>query len=138
MTRGDWQLAVSLHPYDGESLANLARVHDELGEFEKAFSLHRRAIGAAGAREDKYGVFFGYAMHLSRRGASEFRERRPRRALYLYLESQAVASRSLERRYRRGTTVRPALKNLAKQIEFLLEARIEPEVFGDFEFWEEL
>jgi O-antigen ligase len=120
-----WQKVIERHPYDGESLANRARVLDKLGRFKESEVLHRRAIEAAGNRERKYGVFFGYAHHLIRRAQVARSERRPGESLFLLMEALDLVRYTLSQRYEEKEEARVTLMWIQEQISFLEGARIE-------------
>ncbi|WP_411845334.1 O-antigen ligase family protein [Roseibacillus persicicus] len=121
----DWKEAVERHPFDGESLANLARSLDELGRFDEAEIYHELALKAVGRRENKYGVLYGYGWHLVRRAENENLERRPGQALFLYESALDVFSESSRRNFERQTLNRPTQQWVLQKIEFLKGARIE-------------
>ncbi|MDP0490136.1 MAG: O-antigen ligase family protein [Verrucomicrobiota bacterium JB023] len=125
-TSQDWARVVTIHPLDGESLANRARALDELGRFDEAQEYHLRAYEAVGRRENKYGVLLGIAMHLAKRAKSEFENRRPGQAHFLYLQAREFQRESFRRNYERREVNRPIGNWLNSQIEFFEQTRVEP------------
>jgi tetratricopeptide (TPR) repeat protein len=122
-----WRQVLARHPMDGETLANLARTLDEQEMFEQAREYHERAIVASGNRENKYGVFYGVAMHWVRQGIVASSNRMPEEALYSFQQADDFLSESYERNYRRRDLGRALDEWLKKRIDFLEGARIESE-----------
>ena len=120
-----WRKVIERHPYDGESLANLARVLEQLGKFDESEMLHERAIEAAGNRERKYGVFYGYAHHLIRRAQVARSERRPGESLFLLMEALDLVRYTLSQRYEEKEEAQGTRRWIREQISFLEGARIE-------------
>ncbi|MEM9081296.1 MAG: tetratricopeptide repeat protein, partial [Verrucomicrobiota bacterium] len=139
---GDWEEAerdlrrvLARNPYDGESLANLARLLEEAGQFEEARNFHFRALGAVGAREQKYGVYFAYGMHLVKRGQERLAARNPEEGLAYFEEASVVLKHSFAKNYRRKEVVRPAQEWVRQQIDFLEGARIDAAVIPQISDW---
>ncbi|MDQ8188872.1 O-antigen ligase family protein [Roseibacillus persicicus] len=121
-----YRIAVRLHPYDGEGLANYASCLDRAGQFSNAEEYHLRAIDAVGRRENKYGVLYGVGWHLVRRGEEASQARRTGEALFLYQAAKAAFGESYKRNFSRKKLNREMLDWVNQRIQFLEGARIEP------------
>jgi tetratricopeptide (TPR) repeat protein len=126
-----WGLSLALerHPYDPLSLINYSLVLDQLGEFEDALRIHRRAIEMTSGREDKYGAYGGLSQHLALRGQKLWMSREPEKALGCFLLSQQYLELSLRMRYKFGGKAdygarRQALKYAIKTLQ---DGKIQPE-----------
>ena len=120
-----WRRVLARNPFDGESLANLARVLDRQGRFDESAPYHRKAIEAVGNRERKYGVFFGYSSHLIQRAQVAKSERKPGECLFLLLEAREVVNYTRSQNYDQMDIARAVHRWLSGQISFLEGARIE-------------
>jgi hypothetical protein len=100
---------------------------DEQERFAQARAWHERAILAAGNRENKYGVFYGVAMHWARRGMVSSRSREPGKALYSFQQANDFLQESYARNYRRRELGKSFRTWLGARIELLEGARIDAE-----------
>lgn len=128
-----FEIAVTRHPYDAESLGNYALVLNLAGEDEKADQVYRRAIEACWRREKDFGILRAYSDFLTKLGEKAWQKRQPGRALALFRRAYEFHQASLRLRFRRETKADRLTRErwLRERIEFLEGAGISAEALDE-------
>lgn len=119
-----FERAIQRAPDSYEDHVNLALLYDHIGRFEKSEPLYRKVLPILDPRERYYGARYFYARHLAARAKMIWGQRKPEKALLLYLR----AKEEIERAGNSYTDADPEVKTMIQQsIHFLEGANIKPE-----------